>query len=136
MFRPWMFRDPELVFGLPVLLVAAVIFPLHLGWIGTPLLAVTGYLAAVAIILSVAEALDKPDRYANWISNILQPILIFCALAIPCGLAFAVGSVAGGADERFDDEICASRGAGESQDPLTELDDMLDVTADCDQSPG
>lgn len=131
MFRAWMLRDPDLVFGLPVLLVAGVIFPLHLGWIGIPLLAVAGYLAAVAILLSVTGVLDAPDSYLTWKSNILQPFLIFLALALPGGLAFAIGALAGGADERFDDEICASRGAKESNHPLSELNDTFDVTADC-----
>ncbi len=131
MFRLWMLRDPHLAFGLPVLLAAAIIFPFHLGWIGTPLLAVTGYLAVVAILLSVVEALDAPGRNLSWTSNILQPLLFFLALAVPGGVAFAIGSIAGGADERFDDAICASRGAQESDLPLSEFDDTFDVTADC-----
>lgn len=131
MFRSWMLRDPDLVFGLPILLVAGIIFPLHLGWIGTPLIAVVGYLATVAILLSAVEAMDAPDSYLTWKSYIFQPLLIFLALVIPGGLAFAIGSLSGGADERFDEEICASRDARESDHPLSEFNDTFDVTADC-----
>jgi hypothetical protein len=131
MLQRWLFREPALSFGVPVFVCAAVLFPLHLGWTGTPPGPFLGYLAVAAIVFSLADAWTQSDFYDRWEAVLLQSCLCGCGLAIPAALAFAIGSVAGPVDEALDEEVCASQGAFEADTPAAEVDDTFDVTADC-----
>jgi len=131
MLQHWLLREPSLSFGLPVYLFAAILVPLHLGWIGTSLLGFAGYLAAAAIIFSIADAVTSPDLYPKGRSLAAQSVLSLLALALPALLAFGAGSLAGPVDEEWDEEACASQGSAESDTADAEADDTFDLTPDC-----
>ena len=98
MFQHWIMREPTLAFGLPVYAFAAILFPLHLGWIGTSWRDFAGYLVIAAILFSLVDALTQPASYPKWSSVIPQSLLSLMALAMPAVLAFALGSVVGPVD--------------------------------------
>lgn len=131
MLQHWLLREPSLSFGLPVYVCAAIIFPLHLGWTGTPPLAFAGYLVAASILFSVGDAYRHWSLYEGWPALVPQSVLTLMALAVPAALAFSVGAIAGPVDESLDEEVCASRGAAESDTTEAEADDTFDVTPDC-----
>ena len=131
MLQRWIFREPSLAFGLPVYLFAAILFPLHLGWIGVSLLAFAAYLVIAAALFSVVDALVQPKFYPRWPSVIAQSLLSLLALAVPAALAFGIGATVGPVDEAFDEEVCASQGDAEADTVEAESDDTFDVTPDC-----
>jgi hypothetical protein len=135
MWQHWILREPALAFGLPVYLLAALVFPLHLGWIGTSWLALACYLVVATALLSVADALLRPGYYPSWTSIFPQSVLSLLVLVAPAALAFGIGALAGPVDEANDEKVCASRGAGESDTPEAESDDTFDVTPDCIVKP-
>jgi hypothetical protein len=124
-------REPSLALGLPVYLCASIIFPLHLGWTGTSLSGLACYLAAAVTIFSLVDGYTQRGPYFSFVSVIPQLFLSLLALALPASLAFAMGSIFGPIDEAYDEAVCASRGAGESDSTEAEADDTFDVTADC-----
>jgi hypothetical protein len=124
-------REPSLAFGVPVYVSAAILFPLHLGWIGSSLFGLTCYLVAAAMIFSLADVLAQRGSCAVLMSVVPQVFLSFLALVAPALLAFATGSILGPIDEANDEAVCASRGAGESDSVEAESDDTFDLTADC-----
>ena len=131
MFQHWIMREPTLAFGLPVYAFAAILFPLHLGWIGTSWRDFAGYLVIAAILFSLVDALTQPASYPKWSSVIPQSLLSLMALAVPAVLAFALGSVVGPVDEALDEEVCASQGVAEADSVEAEADDSYDLSADC-----
>lgn len=131
MYRHLILREPGLTFGVPVYLCAAILFPFHLGWIGTALSGLACYLVAAAMIISLVDAFTQRGPYSKVRSVIPQLFLSLLALAVPALLAFAIGSIIGPIDEAYDEAVCASRGAGESDSMNAEFDDTFDVTADC-----
>lgn len=131
MFQRWILREPALAFGLPVALLAALVFPLHLGWIGASWLAFAGYVAIASALLSTADAVLRRTDYPDWTFVIPQALLSLMALAIPAALAFQVGALFGPVDEAMDEEVCASQGAAEADTAAAEADDTFDVTPDC-----
>ena len=135
MLQHWLLREPSLSFGVPVYLFAALLFPLHLGWIGASPLELVGYLAIAAILFSTADAIAQPALYRRWVALLPQAVLSMLALAVPAALAFAVGSLAGPVDEASDEEVCASQGMAEVDTLDAEADDTFDVTADCAPAP-
>jgi len=135
MLQYWLLREPSLAFGLPVYLFAAMLFPLHLGWTGAPLLSLAGYLLLAAVLLSVADALHHRTLYPKWRALIPQSLLSLLVLALPAALAFAIGSALGPIDEAFDEAECARQGAAEVDTIDAEADDTFDVTADCAGNP-
>ena len=131
MLQHWLFREPSLSFGVPVYVCAAILFPLHLGWTGSSVLSLAGYLVIAAVIFSLADAAFQPTLYRRWVSLIPQSFLSLLALGLPATLAFGVGSIAGPVDEAFDEEACAVQGAAEIDSAEAESDDTFDVTPDC-----
>ena len=131
MLQHWIFREPALCFGLPVYLSAAVLFPFYLGWTGTSLLSLAGYLLVAALLFSVADAVWQPSLYPKWKAIIPQSFLSLFALALPAAILFVVGGALGAVEERLEDEVCANGGAVETADASAEADDAFDVTADC-----
>lgn len=131
MFQHWLLREPSLCFGLPVYLFAAFLFPLHLGWTGASLVGFASYLVFAAALFSIVDAALQPSFYPRLASVIPQSFLSFLALAVPAGLAFAVGGAVGPVDEALDEGVCASQGASEADTAEAEADDTFDVTADC-----
>lgn len=131
MWQRWILREPALAFGLPVYLLAALVFPLHLGWTGGSWLGFLGYLAIAAALLSVADALLRPRDYPGWAMVIPQAFLSLMALALPAALAFGVGTLAGPVDEASDEVACASLGEAEADTAAAEADDTFDLTPDC-----
>jgi hypothetical protein len=131
MTQHWIFREPALAFGLPVYVFAAIIFPLHLGWIGTSWLEFGGYLVIAAVLFAIVDALLQPSYYPKWLSVLPQAFFSLLALALPAALLFAIGSAVGGVDESFDEVVCASRGATEIDTVEAESDDSFDFTPDC-----
>lgn len=127
----WIFREPALAFGLPVFACAAILFPLHLGWTGAPLIALAGYLLIAAALFSAVDVLIQPTYYPQWLSVIPQAFLSVLALAVPAVLAFGIGAAFGPVDEALDEEVCASQGASEADTWEAESDDTFDVTPDC-----
>src|SRR5690606_39179054 len=130
MFQRWILREPALAFGLPVALLAALVFPLHLGWIGATWLAFAGYVVIASALLSVADAVLRRSDYPDLTFIIPQALLSLMALAIPAALAFQLGAMLGPVDERMDENLCASRGAAEADNAAAEADDTFDVTPD------
>jgi hypothetical protein len=135
MLHYWLLREPSLSFSVPVFLCAALLFPLHLGWIGASPLDLVAYLAIAAVLFSITDSLLQPELYRRWDALIPQALLSMLALAVPAALAFAVGSLAGPVDEASDEEACASRGMAEVDTLDAESDDTFDVTADCAAAP-
>lgn len=131
MLLHWLLREPSLSFGLPVYLFAALLVPLHLGWIGASLLELVGYLVVAAAIFTVADAVTHPGLYVKRRALVAQAFLSLLALAVPAALAFSAGLLAGPVDEELDEEACASQGSGESDTLDAEADDTFDVTPDC-----
>jgi hypothetical protein len=131
MLQQWLLREPSLSFGLPVYVCAAILFPLHLGWIGTSPLGFAGYLAIAAVLFSLADAIAQPAFYRRVIALVPQAILSMAALALPALAAFAIGSAVGPVDEALDEGVCASQGTAEIDTLDAESDDTFDVTADC-----
>ena len=131
MFHRWLLREPSLCFGLPVYIFAAIVFPLHLGWIGSPLLSCLGYVVVAAILFSTVDAVFQPSFYPQWLAVIPQSILSLLALVVPAALAFSLGAALGPADEAIDELTCASQGAAEVDTIEAYSDDMFDMTADC-----
>ena len=131
MLQHWILREPTVAFGLPVCALAALIFPLYLGWAGTPVLAFVGYLVVAAGLFSLADALLRPSDYSDWASVTSQAILSLLTLAVPATLMFGIGAIVGPVDEAMDEEVCASRGTAEADTPEAEADDALDLTPDC-----
>jgi len=131
MLQHWLTREPSLSFGLPVYLFAAILVPLHLGWIGRSLPELLAYLVVAAAIFSIADALANRGLYETARALLLQASLTLLALAAPAALAFAAGSIAGPVDEVLDEETCATQGAAESDSIEAESDDTFDVTPDC-----
>lgn len=131
----WIFREPSFALALPVYLVAALVFPLHLGWTGASWLAFAGYIVIAAGLLSTANLLARPADHPGWTAALPQSLLGLAALALPAALAFGIGTLAGPVDEAFDEEMCASRGAAESDTAEVESDDTFDVTPDCIAGP-
>jgi thiol:disulfide interchange protein len=131
MVQHWILREPSLAFGFPVYIFATILFPLHLGWIGTSLFGLACYLVAAAMIFSLADASTQRGPYPRFVSVIPQLFLSLLALVVPALLAFAIGSILGPIDEAQGDAVCASRGAGESDSIEAGSDDAFDLTADC-----
>ena len=131
MFQHWIFREPALAFGLPVYVFAAILLPLHIGWIGASFLEFSGYLVVAAVLFAIADALFQPTLYPRLLSVIPQSFLSLLALAVPAALAFWLGSIAGPIDEALDEGVCASQGAAESDTVEAESDDTFDMTPDC-----
>jgi hypothetical protein len=131
MFQYWLLREPSLCFGLPVYLFAAILFPLHLGWTGSPLLSFIGYVVIAAVLFSVVDAVFQPTFYPKWLAVIPQSILSLLALVVPAALAFSLGSALGPVDEAMDEETCARQGSAEVDSIEAEADDTFDLTADC-----
>jgi len=131
MMQHWLLREPSLSFGLPVYLFAAILVPLHLGWIGRSLPEFLLYLAVAAIIFSVADALSNRGLYDSARALGVQATLSLLALVLPAALAFAAGSLAGPVDEELDEATCATQGNVESDSVAAESDDTFDVTPDC-----
>jgi hypothetical protein len=127
----WIFREPAFALGLPVYLLAALVFPLHLGWTGATWPAFAAYAVIAAGLLSAANLLVRPVDHPGWTHALQQALLGLPALALPAALAFAIGTLAGPVDEAFDEEMCASHGAAESDNAAVESDDTFDVTPDC-----
>ena len=134
MFQHWLLREPSLCFGLPVFIFAAILFPLHLGWIGTSPFSFAAYLVVAAVLLSVVDAFVEPSFYPQWLAVIPQSILSMLALVLPAALAFALGSALGPVDEAMDEEACARQGAAEMDSIEADSDDTFDLTPDC--TPG
>lgn len=131
MLQRWLLREPSLALGLPVFVCASMIFPLHLGWTGTPAAEFLVYLAIAAALFSVTDALLRTERYGRWQAVGEQLVLCMAALAAPAALAFAIGAAAGPVDEALDEQVCATHGAVEADTLDAEADDTFDVTADC-----
>jgi len=131
MMQHWIFREPTLALGLPVYICAAVVFPLHLGWTGASLLAFAAYLLVAAVLLAAADVLGQPGLYPGWGALLPQSMLSVLALAVPAGLAFALGALVGPVEERLEDQVCLMEQSGSSQAAADEADDIFDVTADC-----
>ena len=131
MVQHWILHEPSLAIGVPVYIFAAILFPLHLGWIGTSLSELAGYLVAAAMIFSLADVLTHKGAYPKWTSMTSQLLLSFFSLVLPASLAFTMGSIIGPMEEAYDEATCASRGSTESDSIEAESDDTFDVTADC-----
>jgi len=135
MLQHWLVREPSLCFGVPVYLCAAILFPLHLGWIDSSVLSFAGYLVVAAVVFSLADAVAQPALYRPWLSLIPQSFLSLLALGVPAILAFTLGSLAGPVDEALDEEACAIQGSAELDSVAAESDDTFDVTPDCAPAP-
>lgn len=131
MWQHWILREPAAAFGLPVYLLAAIAFPLHLGWSGAPVFAFAGYLVVAAGLFTLVDALRRPADYPGWASMIPQSLISLPTLAVPAALAFGIGAVLGPIDEALDEAVCASRGAAEDDSPEAEANDAFDLTPDC-----
>jgi hypothetical protein len=114
MVQHWIRQEPSLAFGVPVYIFAAILFPLHLGWIGASLPELAGYLVAAAMIFSLADVITHKGAYPKWTSVTSQLLLSLLALILPVSLAFTMGSIIGPIDEVYDESVCASRGSNES----------------------
>ena len=134
MLQRWLLREPSLSFGFAVYVCAAILFPLHLGWTGTTPLEFAGYLAAAALLFSLADAIALPDFYRRWFAILPQALLSMLALAVPALLAFWLGTTMGPMDEAMDEGVCASHGAAEVDTASAESDDTFDVTPDCTET--
>ena len=129
-------REPSVSMGAPVFLCAAVVFPLHLGWTGTSLPALAGYLLIAAVLFAVADVLTNGVAGTSWRALLPQALLSLMALSVPAAAAFYVGTLVGPVDEAFDEEACAAQGSGELDSFATEADDTFDVTPDCAERGG
>lgn len=124
-------------FGAAVWLCAALVFPLHLGWSGAPAMSLVVYCAVAAGLLLVADALHDPDTYPTWRELRFQAAPFLLAVAVPATVFFALGHVMAPAEASFEDDICRLGGFSPTPEtPLEELDDSLDLTADCSLDAG
>lgn len=121
--------QPNVALGVPVYGCAAIVFPLHLGWIGASWADLALYLGFAALLISAADALAAPRL--NRLPFVPQSALILLAIGAPAALAFAIGSFAGPIDEAMDERACLAAGAGEEDSPQAEGDDTFDLTPDC-----
>ena len=135
MWQRWIWREPALACGLPVSLLAALVFPLHLGWIGASWADFAAYLIVAAILLSSADALLRPKDYPGLAFVVPQVLLCLMALAVPAALAFEAGGWLGPVDEAIDEGVCASQGEAEADTAAAEADDTFDITPDCIVGP-
>ena len=131
MLHYWILREPAFAFGVPVFLCAAVVFPMHLGWIGASWTAFAAYLLFAATLFALVDAVLQRTLYRSSLSLLPQALLGLLALAVPATLMFAIGAAAGPVDEAFGDAVCAARGAVESDLAEAESDDTFDMTAEC-----
>lgn len=120
---------PDTALGVPVYGCAAIIFPLHLGWTGTPWVGFAIYLGLVVALFSGVDAFARPR--VNKLPIVSQSLLFFLAIGTPAALTFAVGSFAGSIDEAMDEKACLSVGATEDDSFRAESDDTFDITPDC-----
>ena len=120
---------PNVALGVPVFGCAAIVFPLHLGWMGASWVDLAIYIAFAALLFSAVDALAAPRL--NRLPLAPQSVLILLAIAAPGALAFAVGSIAGPIDETMDERTCLAAGAGEEDSLAAEDDDTFDLTPDC-----
>src|SRR5690606_42116257 len=93
MLQHWLLREPSLSFGLPVFVCAAVVFPLHLGWIGVSMAAFGGYLLLATILFAAGDAHPHWRFYDRWSMIGSQAILRFIALVVPGLLSISLGSL-------------------------------------------
>jgi len=125
-------QDPAIGFRLGVYLFAAVVFPLHLGWVGVSWGQLWAYLAIAAVLLSLPVALlVRPLHHAKWQAMVIVAISNAVLSAVPAMLAFSVGSALGPIDEAIDEKVCAAQGLGEQDSALAEANDTVDVLPDC-----
>lgn len=131
------FSRPSWSVGVAVWLCAALVFPLHLGWSGASAGLLLAYTVIAAGLLLVADALHDPDAYPSWRELRFQAAPFLLAVAVPAGVAFALGQVLAPAEEAFEDDICRLGGfSPTAESPLEELDDSMDLTADCSLDAG
>jgi hypothetical protein len=124
-------------FGAGVWLCAAFVFPLHLGWSGAPAASLAAYSVIAAGLLLAADALHDPETYPSWRELRFQAVPFLLAVAAPAAVAFALGHATAPAEEAFEDDVCRLGGLSPTQaSPLEELDDRLDLTADCSPDSG
>ena len=131
------FSRPSWSVGVAVWLCAAFVFPLHLGWSGAPAGLLVAYTVIAAGLLLVADALHDPDAYPGWRELRFQAAPFLLAVAVPAGVAFALGQVMAPAEPA--DVILKGLLGGFSptaESPLEELDDSMDLTADCSLDAG
>lgn len=121
--------QPDAALGIPVYGCAAVIFPLHLGWTGTPWVGFAVYLGLVVMLFAAVDAVARPRL--NKLPVVLQSLLLVLAIGMPAALAFAVGSFAGSLEETMDEKACMSVGATEDDSFAAESNDTFDLTPDC-----
>lgn len=126
------FSRPSWSFGAAVWLCAAFVFPLHLGWSGAPAVSLVAYSAIAAGLLLVADALHDPEAYPSWRELRFQAAPFLLAVAVPAAVAFALGQILAPAEASFEDDVCRLGGFSPTPETsLEELDDSLDITADC-----
>jgi hypothetical protein len=131
------FRRPSWSFGAVVWLCAVFVFPLHLGWSGAPAVSLVAYSATAAGLLLVADALHDPDTYPTWRELRFQAAPFLLAVAVPAAVAFALGQVLAPAEASFEDDVCRLGGFSPTPETsLEELNDSLDLTADCSLDAG
>lgn len=121
--------QPNVALGIPVYGCAAIVFPLHLGWIGASMIDLAMYLAFAALLFSAVDTLAAPRL--NRLPFVSQSALILLAIGAPAALAFTVGSYAGPIDETMDERACLAAGVGEEDSQAAEDDDTFDLTPDC-----
>src|SRR5690606_39451689 len=93
MLQHWLLREPSLSFGLPVFVCAAVVFPLHLGWIGVSMAAFGGYLLLAAILVAAGDAHRHLRFYDSWALVCSQAMLTLLAIVMPPSLAFLIRAI-------------------------------------------
>jgi hypothetical protein len=119
--------------GMAVWIVAATIFPWHLGLAGASVFGFAAYLTIAGVLLAVADALLNPSLYHRWSDVAFQGVFWTIGLAVPAGLLFVIAGSAAPAADEFRDNLCVIAGldnpADHSEAPLEEA---LEPTEDCE----
>ncbi|QYU68889.1 hypothetical protein J4558_01725 [Leptolyngbya sp. 15MV] len=121
--------QPDAALGIPVYGCAALVFPLHLGWTGSPWAAFAAYLALATLLFWAVDRLARPRL--NQLPTFPQGMLFLLAIGIPATFAFAIGTLLGPIDERLDEQACQLIGATENDMFGVEGNDTFDLTPDC-----
>lgn len=117
--------------GLVVWLVAATIFPFHLGAGGAPWTSLLIYVALAGGLFAAGDALLNLSFLRNLQELPAQGLMRACALTLPAAAMFMIGATMAPTAERMEDDVCRIGGFSPIDDQTSGPDWDFDADADC-----